>query len=292
MNFNKCDFEKNVVDSLNALFYNGRRPHAVLIDGGDEETRRSLSLYVAKAFVCSDLNDAPCDACRSCNKASEGIHPDIITVSRPEDKKFFTKESVKKITEEAYLTPNESETKVFLISELQFMTEESQNVLLKILEEPPEYSAFILTAKSYNAVIGTVLSRVTRLRLGKDDVGLMYDEKTVSVTKDIMAAVSSAYEFDIIAAASPLDGNKQLTASVLSMLSLALRDAIVQKNGGKAELSSLSAETFTVGMQYKADRLLKMYSNINSLIRSIDNNPNYNLLSALLCASFKEVENI
>ena len=68
---------------------------------------------------------------------------------------------------------------------MQLMKVESQNVLLKILEEPPTYTAFILTAESANNVIGTVLSRVSRFRIGENDNDLVFKEKTLEIVKNI-----------------------------------------------------------------------------------------------------------
>ena len=207
---------ENILKTLDSFFVDGRKPHALLIDGASAEQRESLALLAARMMVCENKSRTPCGECEHCRKAKENIHPDIITVKKPDDKKHFVKDDVKKMVADAHLTPNESEVKVFIIKELQQMTEESQNLLLKILEEPPKYIAFILTADNSNAVIGTVLSRVVRLRMGKR-VATEYSEKAVSVAGNLVDAVLSPYEYNRIEATAPLDGNKALTEEVLSL---------------------------------------------------------------------------
>lgn len=280
---NEKNFSENILKTLDSFFVDGRRPHALLIVGADAEERECLSLLAARMMVCKNKDRTPCGECEHCRKAKENIHPDIITITKPEDKKSFVKEDVKKMVADAFLTPNEADVKVFIIKEMQQMKEESQNLLLKILEEPPRYTAFILTADNSNAVIGTVLSRVVRLRMGKTAV-TQYSEKAVAVTGKFIEAVLSPYEYNRIEATAPMDGNKTLTAEVLGALVAVLRDAIALKSGGKTILECFTAESKKLSDNMNLEKLLKMYDTVAGLLRSLENNPNYNLLSTVLCA--------
>ena len=62
-----------------------------------------------------------------------------------------------------YVRPNESDRKVYIFP--QELRTEGQNALLKILEEPPEYGVFILLSDNPEALLPTVRSRCTHLRL-------------------------------------------------------------------------------------------------------------------------------
>ncbi len=277
-------FSENVLKTLDSFFADGRRPHALLIDGASAVERQALAFLSAKMMVCENKDRTPCGECEHCRKAKENTHPDIITVSKPDDKKHFVKDDVKKMVADAYLTPNEADVKVFIINEMQLMTEESQNLLLKILEEPPRYTAFILTTDNSNAVIGTVLSRVVRLRMGKTSA-VEYSEKAFAVAEKFVDAVLSPYEYNRIEATAALDGNKALTAEVLSLLVSVLRDAIALKSGGKVLLDNFKTHTQKISEGMALEKLLKMYDTVVGLLRSLDNNPNYTLLSTVLCAS-------
>ncbi len=277
------NFSQEILTALDSFFAEGRCPHAMLIDGGGEKQRTELARLAAKMIVCSNQDITPCGACENCRKADENIHPDIITVTKPDDRKFFVKNDVKKVVADAYLTPNDSLKKVYILSEVQQMNEECQNLLLKILEEPPHYTAFILTSQTANAVIGTVLSRVVRLRLGKEE-DVQYSEKAVDVVTKLASAVSSPYEYDKIQATAPLDGNKKLTVEVLELFIAVLRDAVSLKSGGKILLDEFKNQSTELADKSSLKKLLDMYGEICGLYRSLDNNPNYTLLSAVLCA--------
>lgn len=276
-------FSEKVLENLDSLFGDGRCPHALLIDGGSELHRADLARLGAKMIVCSNQERTPCGACENCRKADEGIHPDIITVTKPDDRKSFAKADVKKMVADAYLTPNDSDKKVYIISEVQQMTEESQNLLLKILEEPPSYTAFILTSHTANAVIGTVLSRVSRIRLGKSE-DAEFSDKASQVVRALSVAVNSPYEYEKIKATAPLDGNKKLTVEVLELFIAVLRDAISLKSGGKVLLNDFSEQSEALSQSNNLKKLLDMYDVVCGIYRSVENNPNYTLLSAVLCA--------
>lgn len=276
-------FSENILKTLDSFFIDGRRPHALLIDGASQEQRRNLALLAARRMVCENKDRAPCGECEHCRKAKENIHPDIITVKKPDDKKHFVKDDVKKMVADAYLTPNEADVKVFVVEELQQMTEESQNLLLKILEEPPRYTAFVLTSETSNAVIGTVLSRVVRLRMGKN-IATEYSEKATVIVNSLVDAVLSPYEYDRIEATALMDGNKALTAEVLDLFLSVLRDAVVLKADGKALLDAFEKSSGKLSGNLTLEKLLKMYEVVDGLLKSLENNPNYTLLSAVLCA--------
>lgn len=276
-------FSEAILSKLNSLFADGRCPHALLIDGGTDVQRQNLARFTAKMMVCSNIENAPCGVCENCRKAEESIHPDIITVTKPDDKKFYAKAGVKKVVADAYLTPNEAVRKVYILSELQLMNEECQNLLLKILEEPPVYTAFVLTSQTANAVIGTVLSRVSRLHLGNNGFS-EYSAKAIGVVSDIAVAIGSPYEYEKIKATAPLDNNKALTVEVIGLLVAVLRDAIALKSGGKILLSELEKQSTELSGKCNLKKLMDMYDAVCVLHRSLENNPNNNLLLAVLCA--------
>ena len=95
---------ENVLKILDSFFTDGRRPHAILIDGAGQDQRKELALLAARMIVCENKDRTPCGECEHCRKAKEDIHPDIITIKKPDDKKNFVQDDVKKMVADAYLT--------------------------------------------------------------------------------------------------------------------------------------------------------------------------------------------
>ena len=283
------NFNEQIKNEFLKTVSGGRRPHAVLIDGGTEKEREDIAFLLAKVYVCPEAIDSEaCNNCPSCRKADERIHPDIVKIKKPDDKKYYSKkDDVKPIVEDAYQTPNESKVRVLLITEMQLMKVDSQNVLLKILEEPPSYTVFIITAESANSIIGTVLSRVSRFRIGESNDDVVFSEKVLNIVKDVSLALSSSYEYDIIKALAPLDGNKQVTVDVLKALSVFLRDALSLKYNGKVLVKELENEAKSVSFAFSTEALLERFESVNEFLNLTSGNPNYTLLVAHLCAKLK-----
>jgi DNA polymerase III gamma/tau subunit len=83
----------------------------------------------------------------------------------PEDGKKLTVDDAEKIREESTLSPIEGERKVFVLGDFAEANIQTQNKLLKLLEEPPKGVTFLLGATSVYPVLQTVLSRTKRLEI-------------------------------------------------------------------------------------------------------------------------------
>ena len=79
-------------------------------------------------------------------------------------------DAVQKIINDSQVCPFEADKKIFVISNFQNVSEINQNKLLKLIEEPPKNTYFLLTATSVSRILITVLSRVKQIEL--DTIGL------------------------------------------------------------------------------------------------------------------------
>ena len=140
--------------------------HAWLLLGEDGEELEKLALFTAEALLCAAKGEKPCGVCPHCRKLVKGIHPDLITLRRSPDKREISVKQARELRQEVWVTPNEAARKVFLIPEADSMNTEAQNALLKVLEEPPAYAAFLLLGRNPGAFLPTVRSRCLALRLG------------------------------------------------------------------------------------------------------------------------------
>ncbi len=122
----------------------------------------SARLFAA-ALTCSSRKSAPCTECGVCALSYAGTNPDIIYINAG-DKKSIGVDRIREISKDVYTHPFESETKVYIVEDANMLTDEAQNAMLKILEEPPEYAVFILIATSSSVLLPTVLSRCERIR--------------------------------------------------------------------------------------------------------------------------------
>ena len=134
--------------------------------------KRKAARLFAASLVCGNEKLAPCGSCSACIGAKADTNPDIKYI-HTEDKKTIGVDTVREIVTDAYIRPFESRKKVYIIEEGDAVTEQAQNALLKILEEPPEYVVFIILVSNLSALLQTIISRCTIVRftaLKKDEI--------------------------------------------------------------------------------------------------------------------------
>ncbi len=163
---NECFYaNQQAKQTLAAFLDGGRIVHGILLTGERGLGKRTFARLMAAAFLCRE-QDSPCLQCASCKKILAGNHPDVITYSGDGEKaRSFHIDAVRELRRRAQLKPNEALVKVFILANCETMTAQAQNALLKLLEEPPADTMFILTAASRSALLDTVLSRLTEIRI-------------------------------------------------------------------------------------------------------------------------------
>lgn len=142
--------------------------HAYLITGGREESRTAYADRLAAAYLCEG-EQPPCGRCRHCRKLAVGAHPDLVRVSPLEGKREISVEQIRTLRADVYIRPNEGKRKVYLIDPADGMNQWAQNALLKVLEEGPQYAAFLLLAGEPGRLLDTIRSRCESLALPPEE---------------------------------------------------------------------------------------------------------------------------
>ena len=180
-------------------------PHALLIEGESGSGRRSLAAFVIAMLLCRGEN-APCQNCLSCRKMKHGAHPDWMTIAPEGDKKSIGVDQIRRLRSLANLTPNEAPRRVCMIPDAELMTVEAQNALLKLMEEPPPSLVLICTVRSNEALLETLVSRMTPVRmraLQPDDIvrvlrGLKCDTDESLLAEAAIAAPSVGQAMELL----------------------------------------------------------------------------------------------
>ena len=157
-----------VLGVLSASLAAGRVSHAYLFSGPPGVGKRTLAVCLAQAVNCLG-QDRPCNACESCRRIGQGIHPDVHLVDlhyqallREEDddeQKELRIDTIRSISQQAGLKPFEGQCKVFIIPDAELMNPKAANSLLKTLEEPPPQVMLILTTRDSLLLLPTIVSR-------------------------------------------------------------------------------------------------------------------------------------
>lgn len=163
MGFEALLGNERLKDNLRRSLSRGKASHFYLICGPAGSGKRTLAKLLAAALMCEGENQ-PCGICSGCRKVMAGLHPDFITVDDPE-KKTVPVDLIRRAMADIYIQPNEGKRKIYMIPRGQDLNLSGQNALLKILEEPPPYGAFLLLTDNPERLLPTVRSRCVELPL-------------------------------------------------------------------------------------------------------------------------------
>lgn len=192
-----------------------RFAHAWLIHGLGGIGKRSFALAAAAALLCEQPRQAmACGACQACLWLASGNHPDFRRV-RPEAVAVQEGEVLEENGSQAKRQPSKEIRveqmralsgwfntathrggwRVAVIYPAQAMNHITANALLKVLEEPPPRTVFLLTTDAPDLLLPTIVSRCRRLPLSvpphQEAVGWL-DEQNVADAADWLAAAGGA----------------------------------------------------------------------------------------------------
>jgi DNA polymerase III subunit delta' len=141
--------------------------HAYLITGPSGVGRRTLALRFAQALNCAQPPQPgqPCGRCSTCLRLEQMQHPDLSVVVAEREGETLKIDQVRELQHSLSLAPYEARYRVALILRFEEAHASAANAMLKTLEEPPPRVVVILTAKSVESLLPTIVSRCEVLRL-------------------------------------------------------------------------------------------------------------------------------
>lgn len=164
MELNRLLGNEQLKSRLSAAFRQDRLSHSFLITGPVGSGKHTLATILAAAMQCTAGESRPCGVCKQCRKVFSGVHPDVITVDDTVHKGVAVS-VVREARDDLYIKPNEGRRKVYLFPRAKDLNTAGQNALLKVMEEPPEYGAYLLLADSAQQLLPTIRSRCVELSL-------------------------------------------------------------------------------------------------------------------------------
>lgn len=124
----------------------GTMTHAWLITGPPGSGRSVAAVCFAAALQCTSDGEPGCGRCRACTTTMAGTHADVRRVI-PEGLSIGVSE-MRAIVQIASRRPSSGHWQIVLIEDADRLTEGAANALLKVVEEPPPSTVFLLCAPS------------------------------------------------------------------------------------------------------------------------------------------------
>lgn len=193
----QVEVRRQLAESLRA----GRAAHAYLFSGSSGIGKTAVALEFAQLLLCDKQGLVPCGTCDQCLSLRSLQHPDLkiyfplppkkssavedeekefageinkiishlannrYAPIRPPNAKEIRIKLVRVMLRSAALKPYQAKRKVFVILDAETMNEESQNALLKALEEPYAESYFLLVTDNESLLRPTIRSRCQQVRM-------------------------------------------------------------------------------------------------------------------------------
>lgn len=186
------------IQSWHTLLQSGRFGHAHILNGQSGVGKDALAIYIAATLNCSDPSPGACGVCPSCNKMLNLEHPLLHMVhalprrspsqtdplagikegemneimaelSRKAQWPYYQLQiegandiriaSIRQLRKDIYLANDPGTTRIVILLSAHMLNIEAANALLKILEEPPPNTIFLLTTEYADRLPDTIRSR-------------------------------------------------------------------------------------------------------------------------------------
>ncbi|WP_059016552.1 DNA polymerase III subunit delta' [Mycobacterium sp. M26] len=133
-------------DSAHDVAATGTMTHAWLITGPPGSGRSIAALCFAAALQCTADGTPGCGQCRACTTTMAGTHGDVRRII-PEGLSIGVDE-MRTIVQIASRRPSTGRWQIVVVEDADRLTEGAANALLKVVEEPPPSTVFLLCAPS------------------------------------------------------------------------------------------------------------------------------------------------
>ncbi len=316
---------EQLLATLSNMVKCGRTAHAVMFYGEKGSGRKLMAQYYTQLLLCESGGGEPCGICNACKNVQQGFHPDVTYAETSGKLGGYSVATAREICSDAFIKPNNSSgRKVYIFRDCHSMDTRTQNTLLKIIEEPPEYAYFIFTCESKADFLPTIISRcvcfgtsvcteteaeqaLAECGCGKNDIASAVDcfhgnigmcieyleneelRKIVDLTKRMTDSIIYKDEYTLNTLMCTLGTKRNDVRNTLSLLDKLMRDAAVLGRDKEAPLIGCYREgAYRLASVMTPYEAAAVHRCIERAWRTIEANVNIPLALAALCGEIIE----
>lgn len=146
-------------EKMDSYFDKKRFPHALLFWGARGLGKQDFVEGLAARLLCLKEMNSPCGHCESCHWIKCDTHADKIFLAPASGKKVIRVDEVRSLSATLNRTSHAGRGFVVIIRLVEQMNHEAHNALLKLLEEPPSNTYFLLISEQIALLPQTIRSR-------------------------------------------------------------------------------------------------------------------------------------
>ncbi|HHT21570.1 MAG TPA: DNA polymerase III subunit gamma/tau [Tissierellia bacterium] len=165
--------QTEITDSLRYQVKTSSFGHSYLFNGIRGTGKTSMAKVFSKAINCLDPQAGnPCNKCSACVAFNNNAQMDVIEIDAASNNGV---DDIRDLRENSHFVPASSKYKVYIIDEVQMLSQAAFNALLKTLEEPSKQVVFILATTELHKIPETILSRCQRYTFRRIDQQAMIE---------------------------------------------------------------------------------------------------------------------
>lgn len=314
---------KQIIDNLGQFkdlkqeFVKGRFTHAYMFISNDGMLMSDFALRFAGLFLCKAGTN--CDNCAGCLKAGSGTHPDLFVYGAEK----YNVKLAQAIIESSNLVPLEANFKVYIFNNFDTASPDVQNKMLKLLEEPPKNTIFIINVSNESLILPTIASRAQKIRLHRlsnnvilnyintltksaDEARLITNISEGNLTRAVNFCGNEAFLLNyqlcvstllnltdsatMLPLAAKLNERKVYIKELLDMLEQILRDALMVRLKKPALAGNLNGDIEKIAQIYNTDMLDLIIKKIYTVKAQAERNCSINVCLDTLLLYILEVK--
>lgn len=176
MSFNNIAGHERQKNYLKECLKNNKIFQSLVFAGASGTGKKLVAKEFAKALNCTNLNpetSEPCEKCINCKQNNMAVHPDVTlcdfnyqaSLGKTEAERDPLKQqeikvdTVRSLLLTAQQRPTLGKWQIIIIDQAEKLNKNAANALLKMLEEPPSQTVWILISASGETLLPTIKSR-------------------------------------------------------------------------------------------------------------------------------------
>jgi DNA polymerase III delta prime subunit len=134
--------------------YLSQPSHALLLFGEDGSGKHDIAMFMASAMLGITIQELT-------------KQPNFTLIKKPDNKSDIPIEVIRQLIKDLALKPSGGGRikRVVLIEDANHLSQEAQNAILKVFEEPSSSTSFIMTVISLDSVLPTIKSRAQAIKI-------------------------------------------------------------------------------------------------------------------------------
>ncbi len=201
------DSQKNILEFLNNSKKQNRLAHAYMFEGSKGVGKLQTALYFVCMLWCE--HDTPCLKCTTCQSILNKQFLNLIHISS--DTSLIKTQDIANLQKEFASTATLDGPRVYIIEDADKMTVDTQNKLLKFIEEPVSDKTYgILLTNRSDLIIPTIKSRVITVTMNELDYNFLVKKLIENNVSEMYCNILPHIDKNVDACLEILNGSPKL----------------------------------------------------------------------------------